>query len=230
MHMRNSKTEERALIDSGATENFLDYQTIKRLDLGTKLLETPWPIINADGSPNGKGSLMRCTELMVTQNRKEALQWFFVADLGSNQMILGFPWLHKWNPDIDWRKWNIKGGPISTRTLWTLDWAKIGLLSYQAQHIAHNYHLMSNDAVYIQINQINVVQQWAIKASKGKELVKVLQEYQDFEDIFSDEKAKQLPPTRGEFNHQIKFKTRVPETIKCKVYPMNQAETEFTRN
>ena len=29
---------------------------------------------------------------------------------------------------------------------------------------------------------------------------------------------------------QIKFKTGAPETIKCKVYPMNWAETEFTRN
>ena len=82
----------------------------------------------------------------------------------------------------------------------------------------------------MQINQINVMQQWAIEASKGKEPVKVPTEYQDFEDVFSDKKAKQLLPTRGEFNHQIKFKTGAPETIKCKVYPMNHAETEFTRN
>ena len=74
MHIHDSKTEEHALIDSGATENFLDYRTVKRLNLGTKLLDIPQPIINADGSPNGKGALMRCTELMVIQNRKEALQ------------------------------------------------------------------------------------------------------------------------------------------------------------
>ena len=47
----------------------------------------------------------------------------------------------------------------------------------------------------MQVNQINVAQQWAIEAAKGKELVKVPQEYQDFEDVFSDKKAKQLPPT-----------------------------------
>ena len=49
-------------------------------------------------------------------------------------------------------------------------------------------------------------------------------------DVFSDEKAKQLPPTRGEFDHQIKFKEGAPDTIRCKVYQMNQAETKFTRN
>ena len=133
MHMHNSKTEERALIDSGATETFLDYWTVKWLDLGTKLLDTSWPIINADGSPNRKGSLIWCTELMVTQNGKEALQWFFVTDLGSDQMILGFPWLQEWNPDIDWKRWTIKGGPISTQTLQIPEWTKIGLLLYQAQ-------------------------------------------------------------------------------------------------
>ena len=41
MRMRDNQTEERALIDSGATENFLDYRTVKRLDLGTQKLESP---------------------------------------------------------------------------------------------------------------------------------------------------------------------------------------------
>ena len=145
-------------------------------------------------------------------------------------MVLGFPWLQEWNPDIDWKKKTIKGGPISTRTLQTPEWAKIGLLSYQAQRIACDHCLSCDDAVYIQINQINVAQQWAIEVFKGKEPVKVPKEYLDFEDIFSDEKAKQLLPTRGEFDYQIKFKSGAPETIKYKVYPMNRAETEFTRN
>ena len=73
MCMHNSKTEEHALIDSRATENFLDYRTVKQLDLGTKPLDTPQPIINADRSPNRKGALTWYTELMVMQNGKEAL-------------------------------------------------------------------------------------------------------------------------------------------------------------
>ena len=98
MHMRDTKTEERALIDSGATENFLDYRTVKRLNLGTQKLESPRPIINADGTPNGKGTLTRCTELLVLHNGKEERQRFYIADLGTDRMILGFPWLHEWNP------------------------------------------------------------------------------------------------------------------------------------
>ena len=117
MHMCNSKTKEHTLIDSRATENFLDYRMAKWLNLGTKSLDTPQPIINANGSPNGKGALTWCTELMVAQNGKEALQQFFIAYLGLDRMILGFPWLQEWNPDIDWKKKTVKGGPISTQML-----------------------------------------------------------------------------------------------------------------
>ena len=96
---------------------------------------------------------------MVTQNGKEALQRFFIADLGSDRMILGFPWLREWNPDINWMEKTIKGGPISTWTLQTPEWAKIGLLLYQAQRIACDHGLSHDDTVYIQINRINVAQQ-----------------------------------------------------------------------
>ena len=156
MHKRNSKTEEKALIDSGATENFLDYRTMKRLDLGTQKLETPRPIINADGTPNGKGTLTRCTELLVSHNGKEERQRFYIADLGTDQIILGFPWLQEWNPDIDWRQQKVKGGPISIKTIHAPEWAKIGLLSCQAQRIARDYQLGPEDAVYVQVNRINV--------------------------------------------------------------------------
>lgn len=110
------------------------------------------------------------------------------------------------------------------------EWAKIGLLSCQAQRVARHYKLQEGDAVYVQVNKLNVAQEWAIAAAKGKEKVTVPEEYQEYQDIFSEENAKQLPPSRGEFDHQILFKEGAPTTIRCKVYPMNRAETEFTRN
>ena len=58
----------------------------------------------------------------------------------------------------------------------------------------------------------------------------VPEEYQDYADVFSEEGAKQLPPSRGEFDHSITFKEGAPSTIHCKVYPMNRAETEYMCN
>ena len=68
IHMKDQTIAEEALIDSGATENFMDYQTVKRLGLGTRTLETACPIINADGSPNGKGTISQYVELAVNHN------------------------------------------------------------------------------------------------------------------------------------------------------------------
>jgi len=93
-----------------------------------------------------------------------------------------------------------------------------------------DHKLTAEDVVYVQVNHINVAQQWAIKASKDWKAVEIPSEYLGFKDVFSDEKAKQLMPSRGEFDHQIRFKEGAPETIQCKVYPINRAETEFMCN
>jgi hypothetical protein len=71
----------------------------------------------------------------------------------------------------------LEGGPVSTKTMTVPEWAKIGLLLFQAQWVAHDHQLQPGDAVYIQINKVNIAQQWAIKANKGKPMVQVPTEY-----------------------------------------------------
>jgi hypothetical protein len=159
VHLKDHQTEELALIDSGAMENFLDYRTVKRIGVGTQKLEQPRPIINADGTPNGKGALTRCVELMITHNGKEEQQCFYVADLGTDRVILGFPWLREWNPKINWPTKKLEGGAVSAKTMTLLEWAKIGLLSFQAQRVARDHYLQEGDAVYVQVNRINIAQQ-----------------------------------------------------------------------
>ena len=227
---QDQEHKEQALIDSGATENFLDYQTVKRLGIGSQKLDQPRSVINADGSPNGKGALTRYVELLIRHGKKEEPQQFYVADLGTDRVILGFPWLHTWNPKINWHTRTLLGGTVTARTMRTPEWAKIGLLTYQANRVVRAYNLDPEDAVYIQINKVNITQEWAITTAKDRPKMTVPEEYQDYADVFSEEGSKQLPPSRGEFDHSITFKEGAPSTICCKVYPMNCAETEFTRN
>jgi hypothetical protein len=165
---------------------------------------------------------------MITHNGKEEPQRFYVADLGTDQVILGFLWLREWNPKINWLTKKLEGGAVSAKTMKIPKWAKIGLLSFQAQRVARDHYLQDGDIVYIQVNKVNIVQQWAIEVAKNKQLMKVPEEYRDYEDIFSEERARQLPPMQGEFDHQIKFKEGAPDTIRCKVYPMNHTKTKFT--
>jgi len=51
-HSFKGMTEERALVNSDAMENFIDHSTIKRLKLGTKKLMHPILVQNIDGIQN----------------------------------------------------------------------------------------------------------------------------------------------------------------------------------
>jgi predicted aspartyl protease len=44
--------EETGLLDTGATESFIDHKTVVRLCLGTQKLMVPRPVYNVDGSAN----------------------------------------------------------------------------------------------------------------------------------------------------------------------------------
>ena len=41
---------------------------------------------------------------------------FYVTNLGSDQTILGYPWLRDFNPDIDWPTRKLKGPQVEVKT------------------------------------------------------------------------------------------------------------------
>jgi hypothetical protein len=57
LHSFKGMAEEVALIDSGATENFIDWETVKKLKLGSKKLSEPVRLRNIDGTYNQSGSV-----------------------------------------------------------------------------------------------------------------------------------------------------------------------------
>ena len=52
--------DEKVLIDSGATANFLNRRVAKRLGFKPKKLENPIPVKNVNGTPNKDGQLTHC--------------------------------------------------------------------------------------------------------------------------------------------------------------------------
>ena len=83
--------EEKVLLDSGATANFLDQRTVKRLCLKTQKLPKPCPVRNVDGTSNSAGKLTHYIDLQVKQNGKEETLRFFITNLGEDRLLLGFP-------------------------------------------------------------------------------------------------------------------------------------------
>ena len=61
------ETTEISLLDTRATENFIDSETIKKLRLGMKELPYQRPVFNVDGTPNRQGKISHYYDLMVSQ-------------------------------------------------------------------------------------------------------------------------------------------------------------------
>ena len=41
---------------------------------------------------------------------------FFVTSLGKDRMIFGYPWFEHKNPEINWKKQELKGEPVAILT------------------------------------------------------------------------------------------------------------------
>ena len=63
--------EEQILLDTGATDNFVDQTTVEKLRLGTKRIPIPQPVYNVDGTLNRSGTITRACDLLVTQGNKK---------------------------------------------------------------------------------------------------------------------------------------------------------------
>jgi len=91
------------LIDSGATESFISHETVAKLKLGTTRIPQPQKIYNVDGTENQAGMIKHCVQLYIKHGGQQKQARFFVTNLGKEQIILGYPWLEEFNPEICWK-------------------------------------------------------------------------------------------------------------------------------
>jgi hypothetical protein len=61
----------KALIDSGATENFIDYRMAIRWRVNTKDLQRPHKVYNVDGTENQGGIISKSCVLHVRRGERQ---------------------------------------------------------------------------------------------------------------------------------------------------------------
>jgi len=98
------RAEAIALLDSGATENFINLAYAKWLKLPIKQLPIPRTLLNVDGIENKSGKLQFYTNLDVQTGTTKTTLQFFLSDLGEHKAILGYPWFLAMQPRIDWKR------------------------------------------------------------------------------------------------------------------------------
>src|SRR6266851_8607505 len=104
MQSKSKRAEAIALLDSGATENFINIDYAKKLGIPIRRLPYKRRLFNVDGTPNRAGTLKYYVDMSTRTRGKRTHLWYFITDLGENQVILGYLWFASAQPKIDWAK------------------------------------------------------------------------------------------------------------------------------
>ena len=103
IHTRYFMADKKALVDSGATDNFIHPAFTKRLGLTMTLLEKPKWIYNIDNTSNKLGSITHSLELKVMTKGVDKVMRFLITDIGNKDILLGYPWLATFEPKFGWK-------------------------------------------------------------------------------------------------------------------------------
>ena len=96
----------KALVDSGCTHTGIDEQLVKDKRIQTKKIDFSFEVFNTDRTKNGGVTKVASLEIEINRH-KETLE-AAVMDLDGTDMFLGYNWLVKHNPEVNWKNRTIK--------------------------------------------------------------------------------------------------------------------------
>jgi hypothetical protein len=214
--------DKKALVDSGATDNFMHPAFAKRMGLGLQKLQTPKKIFNIDNTTNKSGMITHYLDLNVCTNGIYKQMRFLVTDIGNEEVLLGYPWLATFEPRFNWRS-----AVIDERILPIIISSINPQIIKQHPTIATGISKESKQSIIRQLEAEchirGVATDLAIQAGAEQTKIELPKEYQEFTRLFNDEAADRFPPSR-EWDHAIDLKPGAPDTMDCKVYPMTRDE------
>jgi len=98
----------KALLDSEATGLFMDTTFAREKRFRMEKIKNPLLVKNVDGTVNiGKAITYQVEYNMFLKGHVERVR-MDMCNLGKMEVILGMPWLAAHNPEIDWKKREVK--------------------------------------------------------------------------------------------------------------------------
>ena len=185
--------DKKALVDSGATDNFIHPAFAKRLGLAMVPLEKPKKIYNIDNTSNKSGSITHSLELRVTTKGIEKVMRFLVTDIGNEDILLGYPWLATFEPKFGWKEAIIETQalPIIITSTLPVD-SRTVIAGLQTSEEKSDILRELEDTTTIR----GIATELAIQAGEGKKKVEIPAVYDRFKRLFSEEASQRFPPSR----------------------------------
>jgi hypothetical protein len=109
--------ETQALLDCGASGEYMDSEFVKLHNIPLIKLNKPWITRNADRTQNEQGVVMHKAIINLGVNEKEDPTTFFITELEKDNVILGLTWLRKHNPIINWKEGMLRNRPCLSKVL-----------------------------------------------------------------------------------------------------------------
>ena len=218
IHSSHKRAETTALLDLGATKNFMSLDYAKWLHLPIKSLKDPCPLFNVDGTTNKQGDIKFYTDLMMRSGTIQKNMCFFLSNLGTHQMILGYPWFAAIQPKIDWAKGWIDVSHLPV-VLSASNAQKIKFTPRPSVIMKGRVPVEPTYMVYISFlpSCLNPMDQ--------QNLEKIPLKYRKHAKVFLESAAQQFPESRI-WDHTIELKPGAPSSLPGKIYSLTVAEQE----
>ncbi len=198
----HTSAKRNVLADSGATDNFINSQLLKRLRISYLPVPTPIKIWNVDGTLNQDGSITHYTDLQVKTGKETQILRFLITNLGRDEVILGYPWFTAFEPKIWWREATLEEEyqlvVITTINTYeqAIESAIQALETYGLDEEAWE-QLIDEEEPYIAIRKTTTASQLAQEAmDHTKKTFKqmVPAQYHRHRKVFSEEASHRFPP------------------------------------
>jgi len=88
------------LVDSGCTHTGINKQLVKEEKIKTEPMERSFKVFNVDGTKNGEITQFALLEVKINEHKEQIDA--AVIDLNSTDIFLGYEWLVKHNPEVNW--------------------------------------------------------------------------------------------------------------------------------
>jgi len=193
------------LVDSGASENFIDKAYAEASGIPMQQKATPRRVLTVDGSKVTGGLVTHDAQVDLTINHHEEDIRLHCITIGNAPIILGLPWLKLHDPVIGWKNHTVKFH-LDHCAEKCLPSSPIAITVPEEKATEQYYRKTPEEEEYCEIGETDPWEVCQTVINKIKETSKtsknpVPPEYHEFLEVFTEKEAMAPPPHCTQDHH-----------------------------